>query len=85
MTTIYHWFLRQFGKLVLLPDYFRVLAKEWLNILFGETLVGIAFLLWWSLAGPSNAKLIVVFVAAMFVRVLCVACGSRSLDVRVRS
>jgi hypothetical protein len=67
MATTYKWLLRQFGKLVLLPDYFRVIAKEWLNILFGETLVGIAFLLWWSLAGPSNAKLIVVFVEAMFV------------------
>lgn len=67
MAAIYHGLLRQFGKLVLLPDYFRVLAKEWLNILFGETLVGIGFLLWWALAGPSNAKLIVVFVAAMFV------------------
>ena len=67
MASIYKWFRRQFGKLGLFPDFFRVIAKEWLNILFGETLVGIAFLLWWSLAGPSNAKLIVVFVAAMFV------------------
>jgi hypothetical protein len=67
MVSIYQWIFRQFGKLVLLPDYFRVIAKEWLNILFGETLVGIGFLLWWSLAGPSNAKLIAVFVVAMFV------------------
>jgi hypothetical protein len=67
MASIFQWFRRQFGKLGLLPDFFRVIAKEWLNILFGETLVGIGFLLWWSLAGPSNAKLIVVFVAAMFV------------------
>jgi hypothetical protein len=67
MASIYQWFRRQFGKFGLLPDFFQVIAKEWLNILFGETLVGIAFLLWWSLAGPSNAKLIVVFVLAMFV------------------
>jgi hypothetical protein len=65
MASIYQWFLRQFGELVFrLPArFFRVIAKEWLNILFGETLVGIGFLLWWSLAGPSNAKLIVVFIS----------------------
>jgi hypothetical protein len=67
MVSTYQWFRGQFGKLGLLPDFFRVIAKEWLNILFGETLLGIGFLLWWSLAGPSNAKLIVVFVAAMFI------------------
>jgi hypothetical protein len=67
MRSIFDWLRRQFGNLVLLPIFFRVIAKEWLNILFGETLVGIAFLLWWSLAGPSNAKLIFVFVAAMLV------------------
>jgi hypothetical protein len=67
MASIYQWFRRQFGKLGLLPEFFRVIAKEWSNILFGETLLGIAFLLWWSLAGPSNTKLIVVFVAAMLV------------------
>jgi hypothetical protein len=60
------WFKKQFGKLLSLPEYFRALAKEWLNILFGETLVGIVFLLWWSLANPPNSRLIAVFVVAMF-------------------
>jgi len=58
--------LKQLHKLALLPDYFRAIAKEWLNIIFGETLVGIAFLLWWALANPPNPRLILVFVAAMF-------------------
>jgi predicted membrane metal-binding protein len=61
------WITRQFQKLLLLPDYFRALAREWLNILFGETLVGIAFLLWWALANPPNPRLILAFIAAMFV------------------
>lgn len=50
-----------------MPDYFRAIAKQFNNILFGETLVGIVFLLWWALAGPSNTKLIVVFVVAVLV------------------
>jgi hypothetical protein len=49
------------------PAYFRALAKEWLNILFGETLVGIGFLIWWALGAPTNHALVVVFVVAMLV------------------
>jgi hypothetical protein len=67
MRSFFAWTTRQFQKLLLLPDYFRALAKEWLNILFGETLVGVAFLLWWSLANPPNLRLIPAFIAAMFV------------------
>lgn len=59
--------MNQLEKLLLMPDYFRALAKEWLNILFGETLVGIGFLIRWALGAPTNHALIVVFVAAMFV------------------
>jgi hypothetical protein len=50
-----------------MPDYFRALAKEWSNVLFGETLVGIGFLVWWALGAPTNHALVVVFVIAMFV------------------
>jgi len=38
-----------------------------MSILFGETIVGVGFLLWWALANPSNEKLIYVFIIAMFV------------------
>lgn len=61
------WLIAQFEKLLLMPEYFPALAKEWLNILFGETLVGIGFLIWWALGAPTNHALIVVFVIAMFV------------------
>src|ERR1035437_10308079 len=61
------WLMKQLEKLLLMPDYFRALAKEWLNILFGETLVGIGFLIWWALGAPTNHALVAVFVIAMFV------------------
>jgi hypothetical protein len=61
------WLTKQKGNLLLMPEYFRALAKEWLNILFGETLVGIGFLIWWALGAPTNHALVVVFVIAMFV------------------
>jgi hypothetical protein len=59
--------MKQLEKLLLMPGYFRALAKQWLNILFGETLVGIGFLIWWALGAPTNHALIIVFVVAMFV------------------
>jgi len=61
------WLIAQFEKLLLMPDYFGALAKEWLNILFGETLVGIGFLIWWALGEPKNHSLVVAFLIAMFV------------------
>jgi hypothetical protein len=67
MSSLYKWTLRQLQKLALFPNYLRALGKEWVNILFGEGLVAIAFLLWWALVGPSNTKLVVVFVVAMLV------------------
>jgi hypothetical protein len=58
--------IAQFERLLSIPEYFPALAKEWLNILFGETLLGIAFLIWWALGAPTNHALIVTFVIAMF-------------------
>jgi hypothetical protein len=66
MPQLKRWLIQQLEKLLLMPDYIRAIAREFNNILFGETLVGLAFLLWWALSNPSNTKLIVVFVAAMF-------------------
>jgi len=50
--------------LALLPDYFRAIAKQWMNILFGEGLVAVVFLIWWALGNPP---LVLIFVSAMFV------------------
>lgn len=60
------WLSTRFTTFLSLPDYFRAIAKQWINVLFGETLVGVVFLLWWALSNPKNPPLILVFVAAMF-------------------
>jgi hypothetical protein len=55
------------SRFLSLLDYFHAIAKQWMNILFGETVVGVVFLLWWALFNPKNPPLILVFVVAMFV------------------
>lgn len=67
MAKLFRWALNQFNKLGLLPEYAQAIARQWTNILFGESILAVVFLIWWSLAGPSDAKLIVAFVAAMLV------------------
>jgi hypothetical protein len=53
-----------FETLALLPDYFRAIVRQWMNILFGEGLIAVVFLIWWALGNPP---LIAIFVSAMFV------------------
>jgi hypothetical protein len=55
---------KQFQTLESIPQYFRAIAKEWMNILFGETLVGVVFLIWWALGSPP---LVLIFVLAALV------------------
>jgi hypothetical protein len=64
MHTFRPWLKLRFKTLSLVPDYFGAIAKQWINILFGETVVGVVFLLWWALGNPP---LVLIFVAAMFV------------------
>ena len=66
MRTFGTWLKTQFHALYAVPSYLRALAKEWVSILFGETILGAAFLIWLSLTNPSNGKLLFAFVAAMF-------------------
>jgi hypothetical protein len=35
-----------------LPEYLQAIAKEWTNILFGESILAVIFLLWWALGSP---------------------------------
>jgi hypothetical protein len=67
MTALYHRLLGQFGKLSLVFEYFKAIAKEWMDILFGYTVLAVLFLLWWALANPPNSRLIIAFVVAMFI------------------
>jgi hypothetical protein len=51
----------QFGKLQFLHIYVAAISREWMYILFGETLLGVIFLVWWALATPP---LVLIFVSA---------------------
>lgn len=58
------WLTTRFKTFSLVPVYFGAIAKQWMNVLFGETLVAVIFLLWWALGSPP---LVLIFVSAMFV------------------
>jgi hypothetical protein len=50
------WLSKWFTTFLSLPDYFHAIARQWMNILFGETLVGVVFLLWWALFNPKTFR-----------------------------
>jgi hypothetical protein len=60
MLSVSNWLVRQFKALLLFPDYLREIAKQWMNILFGETLLGVAFIIWWALGNPP---LVLIFIS----------------------
>jgi hypothetical protein len=64
MTLLWRWLSAQFGKLLLTRAYLVAIAKEWMNILFGETILAVIFLIWWALGSPP---LILIFVSAALV------------------
>ncbi len=61
------WLKARIATFTLLPDYGKATAKQWMNILFGETVVGTIFLIWWALTNPRNPPLILIFVVAVIV------------------
>jgi len=67
LRTLRSWLRTRFQTFDLLPEYLGAIIEEWMNILFGETIVGAGFLIWWALTNPKNPPLIAVFVVAMFV------------------
>ncbi len=67
MRPLFSWLKARFQTFQSLPDYLRAIIKQWMTILFGETVVAAAFLIWWALANPKNPPLIAIFVVAMFV------------------
>jgi hypothetical protein len=67
MRPILSWLKTRLGTFSLLPEYGKATAKQWMNILFGETVVGAIFLVWWALANPKNPPLIAAFVVAVIV------------------
>jgi hypothetical protein len=67
MSSMRTWLKARLETFILLPDYGKAIAQQWMNILFGETVVGVVFLIWWVIANPKNPPLILIFVVAMFV------------------
>src|ERR1039457_3417890 len=61
------WLKTRVKTFSLLLKYGKAIAKEWMNILFGETVIGAMFLIWWAIVNPKNPPLILIFVAAIFV------------------
>jgi hypothetical protein len=55
-----------FQTFALLPDYFTAVAKQWQDLLWGESVLAIAFALWWFLGNPSTWSIGVYLVIAMF-------------------
>jgi hypothetical protein len=67
MRQILTWLKTRLETFALLPDYGKATAKQWMNILFGETVLGVVFLIWWAIANPQSPPLVLIFVAAMLV------------------
>jgi hypothetical protein len=67
MRRISTWLKTRLETFALLPEYGRAIAKQWMNILFGETVVGAIFLIWWAISNPKNPPLILIFVLAVIV------------------
>jgi hypothetical protein len=67
MRKLYKWLKTRLGTFILLPEYGKATAKQWMNILFGETAVGTIFLIWWALTNPKNPPLILIFVVAVII------------------
>lgn len=44
-----------------LPEYIQAIAGQWTNLLFGETVLAVIFLIWWAIGSPP---LILIFVSA---------------------
>src|ERR1700685_3157736 len=58
---------RKFEVFLCIPDYCKAMARQWSNLILGETVLAVVFLVWWALVNPSNPPLIATFVIAGFV------------------
>jgi hypothetical protein len=56
--------LALFRTLRLVPQYLGAIAKEWTNLLFGEGVLAVVFLIWWALGSPP---LVLIFLSAALV------------------
>ena len=59
-----NWISRWFRQFEFFPAYLRAIAQQWMNVLFGETILGVIFIIWWALGNPP---LVLLFVLAFIV------------------
>src|SRR5271156_3263312 len=64
MRPILKWFVQRFSVFLVFPSFLQELTKQWMNILFGETILGAAFIIWWALGNPP-LKLLFVLAALL--------------------
>jgi hypothetical protein len=60
------------GSLRHVPAYIAAICKQWVQILFGESMLAVAFLIWWALGSPP---LPVIFASAVVVAGFFVWCA----------
>jgi hypothetical protein len=64
MGALTSWLRDEFTKFGLFPRYIKAIVGEWMNFLFGESIIAVVFLIWWALGSPP---LVAIFVVAMLV------------------
>jgi hypothetical protein len=67
MIGLFKRFGERFRTFDLLPEYFRSVAAHWQDFLWGESIVAVAFTMWWLLGNPPAWAISVYLVSAMFV------------------
>jgi hypothetical protein len=67
MPKAFEWLRGKFRTFDLLPEYFRSVAAHWQDFLWGESVVAVAFTVWWLLGNPPGWAIGVYVVIAMFV------------------
>lgn len=67
MPAFLRWIKTRFETFVLLPEYFRSVVNNWHDILWGASLLAVAFVIWWFLGNPPTWVIGVYLVGAMFI------------------
>lgn len=57
---ITEWLKRRVGALQHIPNYVEEIARQWVDLLFGESVLAVVFLVWWALWNPPLKAIFVV-------------------------
>jgi hypothetical protein len=67
MRQFFHWFRKRVQTFELFPDYFDAIAQRWQDLLWGASVLAIAFSLWWFLGNPPTWTIAVYLAGVMLV------------------